>query len=332
MLVVHPHFHPRRTGVTSHTEGVVKALLPLCEVKAMGELLPPELPHVTLREVLRRARGERVVWHAHRNNELLLGLVLRALRRNLKLVYTSHGSYAPGWFTRLLVRFVDGLVTLNDVAAQWVRWPSTIVRHGVSTERFHPPEDRGAAWQALGLGGRHGVGVVGRIRTDKGQGDFVEALTPLLDRFPEWTPVLVGLAKPLDRGWADGLVAKTGGRLKLPGEQQDITPWYRGLTVFVMPSHAESFGLVLLEAMASGCCVVASRLPHVPRYVEDGVTGFTFAPRDVDGLRRILEDLLAHPEKAAAVGRRAAEAVRQKFGIDQEARQLLEVYRGVVGG
>lgn len=331
MLVVHPHFHPRHTGVTTHTIGVATALAPRCEVKVMGQLLPPELPRITFAELWRRAGREPVVFHAHRNNELLLGLFVRLLRRGLKLVYTRHGSYAPGWFTRTLMRLADAVVTLNDDAARQVRRPSTLVRHGVSTERFHPPEDRAAAWRALGLPGEHGVGVVGRIRADKGQGDFVEAIAPLLDRFPGWTPVLVGLARPGEQAWANELRAKTGGRLQLPGEQRDVAPWYRGLSIFVMPSHAESFGLVLLEAMASGCCVIASRLPHVPRYVEDGVTGFTFAPKDVDGLRRALEAAMADPQRAAEVGRAAAQAVRERFGIDDEARQLHDVYRALAG-
>ncbi len=329
MLVVHPHFHPRRTGVTAHTELIVPALAALCEARGVGELLPPEVPRITLGEVWRRAGRETVVWHAHRNNELLWGYLFRLLGRRLKLVFTRHGSSPPGAFTRLLLRGLDALVTLNDEVASLVRRPSRIVQHGLDLARFRPPADRAAAWKALGLPGARGVGVVGRLREDKGQGDFVEAVSPLLEQHPEWTPVLVGLAK--EPAWAEALRAKTGGRLVLAGEQRDVAPWYQGLSVVVHPSHGEAFSMVLIEAMASGCAVVATRLPAVPDVVDDGRTGFLFEPGDVAGLRALLERLLADPALVERVGRAAAEAAKARFGVEHEARALYEVYERVAG-
>jgi len=329
MLVVHSHFHPRRTGVTAHTEEVVKALAPLCEVKVVGELMPEALPRMTLGELWRRAKREPVVFHAHRNNELLVALLFRALGRRLKIVYTSHNSRRPGRFTRLLVRFADALITLNQQGFGWIGRPSTVVHHGVSLDRFTPPADRAAAWRALGLPGTHGIGVVGRIREAKGQGDFVEAIAPLLERHPDWTPVLIGLAKPAEHKWVEGLRQRTNGRLQLPGEQRDVAPWYQGLSILVHPSYAEAFSMVLIEAMAAGCCVVVSKLPHVPAVVEHGRTGFLFEPGDVEGLRRILEELLADPTQVERVGRQAAEEAKARFGIEQEARKLHGVYRAL---
>ena len=89
--------------------------------------------------------------------------------------------------------------------------PSTIVGHGIDLERFQPPVDRDEAWRKLGLGGRYGVGVVGRIRKEKGQGDFIEAIRPLLPVYPEWKAVLVGLAKGPGEA-VDGLPPRGAGR------------------------------------------------------------------------------------------------------------------------
>jgi len=173
---------------------------------------------------------------------------------------------------------------------------------------------------------------VGRVREAKGQGDFVEALAPLLDRFPAWTPVLVGLTKPADEAWASALEGRCGGRLKRVGEQREVARWYRGLSLVVHPSHGEAFSLVLVEAMAAGCCVVASRLPHHPAIVEHGRTGFLYEPGDVAGLRSILEGLLADPQRVEAVGLKAAEEARARFGIEHEARKLVELYGRAAGG
>ncbi|MCA2979255.1 MAG: glycosyltransferase family 1 protein, partial [Myxococcaceae bacterium] len=205
MVIVHPHLHPRRSGVTAHVELIARAQAALAEVKVLGQQLPDTLPHLTWGALWRRSGNERVLWHAHRNNELLWGALLRLLGRKLTVVYTSHSPRPVGRFTRFILRFADAVVTLNRIAAAWVHHPSTIVQHGVDLERFSPPVDRQAAFSALGWPGRLGIGVVGRVRPNKGQGDFVEALTPLLDAHPEWTPVLVGLAKGADAGWAEGL-------------------------------------------------------------------------------------------------------------------------------
>jgi mannosyltransferase len=330
-LVVHPHFHRRRSGVTAHTELIVLELMRLMETRAMGGHLAEEVPRIPWGELWRRSREEPVVWHAHRNNELLVGLLLRVLGRRVRLVYTRHGSSFPGWFTRFLARHADQLVTLNEQGAEWMGLPSRIVTHGVDLERFTPPADRQAAWTALGLGGRYGVGVVGRVRPKKGQGDFVEALRPLLPQFPEWKPVLVGLAKSADAGWAEKLRESTGGELVLAGEQRNVVPWYQGLSILVHPSYGEAFSMVLVEAMACGSCPVVTRLPHVPAVIEHGRTGFMYEPGDVPALRELLTMLLREPERAHQVGRNAAEEARARFGVGHEARALAQVYQAALG-
>ena len=325
LLVVHPHFHHHHTGVTTHTAAIIPALGSHAEVKWTGRLLPPELPRSGLGEVWARAKHEPVIWHAHRNNELLLGLLLRRFRPKLKVVFTRHGSYPPSAFSRMIARWADALITLNAENAQWMRAPSTVVPHGVELSRFKPPDDsRAAAWARLKLGGEHGIGVVGRIRENKGQQDFVEAIAPLLPQSPQWRAVLVGRG---EHGWLERLKAKTAGALLLPGEQAQIVPWYQGLSVLVNPSHGESFGLTLIEGMAAGCCVVSTRLFHTPDLIEHGRTGFLFEPGDVAGLREILAMLLAHPQRALEVGAAAAEEARARFGIEREASAIARLYQ-----
>lgn len=331
-LVVHPHFHRRRTGVTTHTEFVVRELARSVESRAVGWNLSPDVPRISWGELWRRVRSEPVVWHAHRNNELLFGLLLRALGTRVRFVYTRHGSYRPSRFTRMVARLAQQVVTLNAGNAEWMGMRSQVVPHGLDLARFSPPEDRVAAWAHLGLGGRYGVGVVNRVRPNKGQGDFVRAVTPLLDEFPDWRAVLVGLIKPSHRAWAEGLRAETGGRLVLAGEQREIRRWYDGLSVLVNASHGESFSMVMVEAMASGCCLVMSRLPHVPAYVEHGRTGFLFEPGDVSSLRELLRMLFREPGRAREVGLAAAEEARRRFGVEHEAQALVRVYEAALEG
>ncbi|XXF80561.1 glycosyltransferase family 4 protein [Myxococcaceae bacterium GXIMD 01537] len=325
-LVVHPHFHRRYTGVTRHVELVVPELAKSSETRAIGSCLGGHVPTIEWKELLERSRSEPVVWHAHRNNELLAGFLLRLWGRQVKLVFTRHTSKEPSGFTRLIARGADALVALTRQIEGVMGLPSTVVSHGVDLGRFHPPENRADAWRRLGVGGRYGVGVIGRIRKEKGQGDFIEAIRPLLPRYEEWRSVLVGLAKGPDRHWVDGLREGLGERLVLAGEHAAIEPWYQGLSILVHPSYFEGYSLVHVEAMASGCCVVASKLPYLDTLIEHGRTGFFFEPGDVKGLRELLDMLMREPARAEDVGRNAAEHARSRCGIEHEAKALSALY------
>ena len=330
MLVVHPHWHARRTGVTRHVESVVPAYPPGTEARGLGKVLDPSVARIGWGELWRRLRSGPVIWHAHRVNELLVGLLLRLLGRRTRLVFTRHAAARPGAFTRLLAARADGVVSLTAEVATNLGLPSTVVGHGVDLSRFTPPTDRSAAWHRLGLGGSRGVGVIGRVREDKGQGDFVTAVAPLLPSHLQWRAVLVGLAKGANAAWAERLKAQTGGALWLVGDQPEVAPWYQGLSIVVQPSRSEGFSLVLLEALASGCCVVAARLPHFSGLIEHGRTGFLVPVGDVAALREALEPLLREPERADRVGRNAAEEARARFGVEHEARALSELYRALL--
>ncbi|MBX7114159.1 MAG: glycosyltransferase family 4 protein [Myxococcaceae bacterium] len=326
MLVIHPHFHGRRTGVTAHTESLVKALAPHVEVFALGRSLQSRVPQLSWGQLLRRLGQEPAIWHAHRNNELMAGLALRLFFPKLRVVFSRHGHGVPGRYTRFLAARADQRVTLTHEGSRLLSSSSEVVPHGVSLERFTPPEDRQGLWRGHRLGGEYGIGVVGRIRVDKGQGDFVKAVAPLLEAFSSWRAVLVGLARGPDVAWADRLRAQTNGQLVLAGEHADVVPWYQSLSIVVQPSHAESFGLVMLEAMASGCCLVTSALPHVAQYVEHGRTGFIYPVGDSDALQRILRELMNEPLKAKAVGEAAARAAQARFGIAREAQTMQALY------
>ena len=139
--------------------------------------------------------------------------------------------------------------------------------------------------------------------------------------------MLVGLTKGSDRAWAEALRRKTDGALVLAGESARIQPWYQGLTVLVHPSYTEGYSLVHVEALASGCCVVSSRLPYVETLIEHGRTGFLYELGDLAQLREILASLMRDPQRALEVGRNAAEHARRHCGIEREADALYALYR-----
>lgn len=114
-----------------------------------------------------------------------------------------------------------------------------------------------------------------------------------------------------------------------PQPLDELVAYYHAADVFCLPSVArsEAFGLVQLEAHASGTPVVSTRLTTgVPFVNQDGVTGLTVAPGDVRALATALDTLVGDPELRARLGRQALERVRAEFTIGRMVDDTLGVY------
>ncbi len=141
---------------------------------------------------MRSTAEETPIWHARRNDEMIVGLLLRALGWRLGLVFTWAGQRRPRALTRALISR-NGRGDLHRPRLR--RLPGCAPahhHHGVDIERFQPPQDRLLAWQAGGLAGRRGVGCFGRVRPSKGVDVFVEAMCRVLPRHPDFVAVIIG--------------------------------------------------------------------------------------------------------------------------------------------
>jgi glycosyltransferase involved in cell wall biosynthesis len=122
---------------------------------------------------------------------------------------------------------------------------------------------------------------------------------------------------------------------------EELASLYRQAAVVVLPSVnvtcygrriavSELLGLSLLEAMASGTPVIASRVGGVPEVVADGVTGYLVDPGDTAALREQLAALLGRPRLARRLGDNARELVLERFTWDAVARRCLDSYNELV--
>jgi glycosyltransferase involved in cell wall biosynthesis len=100
-----------------------------------------------------------------------------------------------------------------------------------------------------------------------------------------------------------------------------------GSHILVHPSHCEGMPNAVLEGMASGLAVVASRVGAIPDLVEDGRSGMLVEPGDADGLGRALVRLVQHPHERLRLGKAAREAVAREHDVEQAWRRILETMR-----
>jgi mannosyltransferase len=281
-------------------------------------------------------RRDALIWHARRNNEMMVGVLLRALGWPFKLVFTSAAQRHHSWITRWLIRRMDAIIATNDISASFLKREATVIPHGVDTDVYAPPADRAAAFAEAKLPGRYAIGCFGRVRAQKGTDVFVDAICGLLPRYPDFTAVIVGAIVPEQTIFANDLkkrieTAGLASRIVMTGELpiEEVQRWYQRLTIYAFTSRNEGFGLTLIEAMSAGAALVASRAGAAELVVENGVTGVLTPPGDVDALVVALEPLLQDPASCTAMGTRARARVLEKFSLDAEAGRIAEVYRGL---
>jgi mannosyltransferase len=159
----------------------------------------------------------------------------------------------------------------------------------------------------------------------------------LLPRYPDFTAVMVGAIVPEQMPLAGELktridAAGLSSRIVITGELEieEVQRWYQRLTIYAFTSRNEGFGLTLIEAMAAGAALVASRAGAAELVVEDGVTGVLVPTGDADALAAALEPLMRDVAAANAMGMRARQRVLDKFSLDAEAKAIVGVYRRLV--
>jgi mannosyltransferase len=337
LQLIVPNLHRRYSGVTATNRMVAPKLARMFRAAWLGPDAPDGIARMGIAELLKLwRRRDALIWHARRNNEMIAGVLLRALGWPLKLVFTSAAQRHHSWITRWLIRRMDAIIATNDISASFLKRDATVIPHGVDTDAYAPPADRAAAFAEAKLPSRYAIGCFGRVRAQKGTDVFVDAMCRLLPRYPDFTAVIVGAIVPEQTIFANDLkkrieTAGLASRIVMTGELpiEEVQRWYQRLTIYAFTSRNEGFGLTLIEAMSAGAALVASRAGAAELVVENGVTGVLTPPGDVDALVAALEPLLRDPVSCTAMGTRARARVLEKFSLDAEAGRIAEVYRGL---
>ncbi len=338
LQLIVPNLHRRYSGVTATNRMVAPKLSSMLRAAWFGPDAPDGIARMGVTDLLKLWRRRTpLIWHARRNNEMIIGVLLRALGWPLKLVFTSAAQRHHSWITRWLIRRMDAIIATSDLSASYLKRAATVIPHGVDTDRYAPPADRAAAFAEANLPGRYAIGCFGRVRAQKGTDVFVEAMCRLLPRYPDFTAVIVGAVAVEQSGFANdlkkrieaaGLQASIVVTGELPIEQ--VQRWYERLTIYAFTSRNEGFGLTLIEAMSVGAALVASRAGAAELVVEDGVSGVLTPPGNADALVAALEPLMRDVTAAAEMGARGRARVMEKFSLDFEALRIAEVYRTLI--
>ncbi len=230
----------------------------------------------------------------------------------------------------------DLIIAISDHIARFtvsrgVRHPERVRRvyHGLEppVTRALEREDQHIR-QELGIGpDEFLVGNVGRLALQKGQRHLIAAMPLLLERVPRARAIIAGGGDLED--YLRDLASEIGvaERVHVLGPRKDVPALMHAIDVFVMPSIWEGFGLVLLEAMAAGRPIVASRVATIPEVVADGETGLLVPAGDPLALATALAELAEQPSEAARFGEAGRERLRRQFSVEKMVGDTELLYR-----
>ena len=339
--------NPRFSGVTSTMLQVLPHQQEIISLGVLGKHhLPNNIKTFSFIECVRELRkplanGNYRIFHARRNNEMLQAVALKCLfRAKIRIVFTATAQRYPSWITRWLVSKADGLLTTSKKAAAFLpRSPDKIICHGIDTLRFSPPtKSKEDAWLKLGFPGLYGVGIFGRVRPQKGTDLLIKAMIQVFKENPECgaTVVIVGETTSKHESYLESLknLIRSEGldqKFIFLGKQEfaSIPELFRGMSIVAALSRNEGFGLTVLEAMASGCAVLASEAGAWGEIVQDDFG--RLVPRDdlEQTIQGLIELIKLPADKLHNMGKQARLEIEQNYKIEREAQRLVDFYQSL---
>ena len=276
--------------------------------------------------------------------DLAASFVKRALP-NTVWISTIHDAYIKGvyagyWVFRWLGwnwRLADHILTVSGHARRWVmdelRIPdakTSIVYHGIASPPIgSQPHNRSANRGVRPLL----VGCLSRFEQRKGIATLIKAMVSVCAKYPTARLVIAG-SDPTGyanrmRKLAEGL--RVGHAVDIQGFCDPPYNFLRQLDVFAFASSSEGFGIVLLEAMATGLPIVASNIYPLNYIVVDGTTGILANPADPEAFSSAICDLLGNPEMAGRMGEAGKTRCSVHFSEKQMMGSITTLYEDLTG-
>jgi glycosyltransferase involved in cell wall biosynthesis len=282
-------------------------------------------------QIARHLKRRRIsVLHTHNAAGLMYGVPAAILAGAKRVIHTRHGPRvsAGKWGLRAITRLsrrVNRYVAVSDHArrlavAEGIRAACTcVIENGVDTSMFayQEPNPRGP------------IVCVSRLSPEKNVDVLIRALGILRNRGAEQQCVIVGdgpLRRPL------GLLAcelGLGQTVRLVGAATDVRPWLAQGSMFVLPSANEGQSLTILEALATGLPVIATRSGGNIEILTHEQTGLLTEPDSPEELAQAILRIRSHAEPARQMGRAGRALVELRFDIRSVVAKYEQLYRGL---
>jgi glycosyltransferase involved in cell wall biosynthesis len=290
-------------------------------------------PVPSLRRLIRSEQYDIVHFHTKRAHTLSLWLPRGP--QCPKYVVTRRMDYpeSKSWYTRYLYNHrVDGVVAISRVIMELLaeagvrRDRIRLIHSGIDPERFVCRAAAAAVTERETV-----VGIVAALEERKGHRYLFEAAARLKGRGHRIRYMIAGDG-PARRELKEQVKALSlADEVRFCGFISDAPAFLSQIDIFILPSLYEGLGVAVLEAMAAGKPVIASRVGGLPELVADGETGLLVAPKNVEGIVEAIARLADDRSLAREMGKKGAVLARASFSLENMAAQNEAFYYELIG-
>jgi glycosyltransferase involved in cell wall biosynthesis len=321
-ILIHTHFHHRKTGVTRSIENVLPFFEENFETFVYGKTI--DGTRISTFQFLKFIFSDKkIVIHCHRNNEILRMLFFRFFGAKFHLIASRHSATKPSKITFWLLKKADNVVTLIKTMSDSLGIENTLIAHGVNIHNFRSNQTKIPQITQENI-----ILNTGRIRKAKGQRTLLNA-AKVLKNHQNWALVFVGkVDKPSFLMELKSIVKELDieKQVYFFEETREIIPFYQAAKIFVAPSFSEGFSLVTAEAMACECTLIATKNVGVhDDLISHEKNSYLFEAGKSDELAIILQNLISG--EIPFLGKEARLEILKNWSAEKEATELIKVYQ-----
>lgn len=283
--------------------------------------------------------------HLHWTKDIPIAVLAKHLsKRKPKLAQTRNMTmtrFKDDFYHRHLYKNIDLMLPVTQqVAGQIERFIPESIRPKVEVVYMGTDKIEVLTEEALetfrvehGMDGTFAVGLVGRIEETKGQHLLIEAIALLRQKEINVQAFFVGHA--MEEGYIDKLKAKAeesgiASAVNFLGFMKKPAHFMQACDAMVLATPCETFGLVVIEAMAAKTAMIATKQCGPLEIIEDGVDGMLFENGDVNSLANKIENLASNKTLAKAMTDKALAVVEERFETEKQFMKLSTLLQGVV--
>jgi glycosyltransferase involved in cell wall biosynthesis len=267
-----------------------------------------------------------------------LGIIAGSLK--IPLVYHARvATPEPGFYERIIYAISSKVIAVSGfVAKRFGSFPKAgqkvdVIYNAVDTQAFSPQRDGSGLRGELGIGREVLVGLIGQLSPNKGGKEFLQAAAEVAESYRDVRFVIIGD----DAGGYQRELEDLVRQLSLERSvafcppRRDMPGTMAALDLLVNASHLEGFSRVIVEAMASGKAVVATRSGGNPEAVLDNVTGILVPVKDPASLAQAILLLAEDEQRRHGMGLAGRKYAQEHFSVDAQIKRIENLYEQLMG-
>lgn len=272
------------------------------------------------------------VIHTHNPSPHIVGAVAAKWVGTRVVVHTKHGRNYPDefrkvWVNRVATWFTDQVVAVSQDSAEVATKIERITRHKVLTIRNGIDLNKFSGdFSEASRDPLRAIHVARLMYPTKDQKTLLRAVRLIADREPKFQLNIVGDGPHRNEIVQLAADLNLGANVRFLGCRHDVPQLLADAGLFVLSSVTEGLSLTLLEAMAMGLPIVATRVGGNPEVVEDGTTGLLVPPQSPQAMADAMLSLIRNPDRAAQMGLAGRERVEEHFDLRKVVARYENLY------